>query len=484
MTNKTIPKFLMLIDGALTGGVNDGWLTSVNPANEQEIGRFAVAEAVDVERAALAAEKAQPAWEERSMTERARLVRETCRRLSERADEILSLEVRDTGNTIGRMKNDLAAAIGLVEYYIGVAPELKGETFPSPASILRFTLREPYGVVGRIAPFNHPLYFALTGLAGPLMAGNAVVIKPPEQSPLSASILAEACRDVLPAGVVNIVNGPGAVTGQALVQNPRIRRLAFTGSVPTGLAIQRAAAEVGIKHLSLELGGKNPMIVFPDVDLDAVADAAVAGMNFAWQGQSCGATSRLILHEDIHDQVLERVIARVGHILPGDPLDERSGMGPINSRAHYDRVLQHIANASEDGAQLVIGGRRPAGREFEQGYWIEPTVFSQVKPGMRLARQEIFGPVLAVMRWRSLDELVSLANDTEYGLAASVWTRDVAGALKLSRRIKTGVFGVNSNSWHAIGVPFGGAGNSGIGREECLEELLSYTEIKSIHVAL
>lgn len=473
---------LMLIDGEMVASESGEWMISLDPATEVEIGRVPVGTAEDVARAAQAAERAQPDWASRPVGERAALLREVARRLSERQDAILRLEVRDTGNTIGKMRGDLGAAVDRLNYYAGLGLEIKGETIPASRDMLHMTLREPYGIVGRIIPFNHPIYFAVSALAGPLIAGNSVLIKTPEQSPLSAMHLGEVCRDVLPRGVVNILSGPGAVTGDAIVRHPRIRRLAFTGSVATGLAIQRAAAEVCVKHVSLELGGKNPMIVFPEVDPEEAAAAAVAGMNFAWQGQSCGSTSRLMVHADIYDAVVSRVVALVGGLTIGDPLDQRSQMGPINSRRHYERVLRYIEIGKQDGATLAFGGRRPAGATFAKGYWVEPTVFTDATMNMRVAREEIFGPILSILRWRGVDEAVTLANATDYGLTAAIWTHDLRQALSVARRLDTGYVWINHSSAHHAGTPFGGTKNSGLGREECLEELLSYTQTKAIHI--
>jgi len=475
---------LMLIDGEMTASHSGQWLASVNPANEEPLGRVPLADAQDVGRAVDAAAAAQPGWNARPAGERAGLLREVARRLLERQEEILELEVRDTGNTIGKLRGDLGAAAGLLDYYAGLGLEIKGETIPASADTLHITLREPFGVVGRIVPFNHPIYFAISALAGPLTAGNAVIVKTPDQSPLSAAILGEVCRDVLPRGVVNIVSGTGIVTGDALVRHPRVRRIAFTGSVPTGLAIQRAAAEVCVKHISLELGGKNPMIVFPDMDPDKAADAAVAGMNFAWQGQSCGSTSRLMLHESLYDAVVERVAARVAALRLGDPLDEQSQMGPINSKRHYERVLHYVQAGKDDGARLVHGGNRPRGEPFSRGYWVEPTVFADATMDMRIAREEIFGPVLSILRWRTVEEAAAMANATEYGLTTALWTQDFKAAIALGQRIDCGYIWINGTPTHHKGTPFGGTRNSGIGREECLEELLSYTQTKAFHISM
>jgi betaine-aldehyde dehydrogenase len=477
-------KSRMLIDGELVESESGEWLESVNPANEEIIGYFPSASAADVHRAVAAAEKAQPAWADIAPAARAKLLRKVADGLRERSDELLHLEVIDTGNTITKMKGDVESAAFAMEFFAGLATEMKGESIPASSDSLHITLREPYGVVGRIVPFNHPIKFAAHAIAAPLMAGNTVVLKPPEQSSLSAEILSELCREFLPPGVVNIVTGNGMPTGDALVRHPSVKRIAFTGSVPTGMAIQRAAAESGVKAVTLELGGKNPLIAFPDMDADKIAEVAVAAMNFAWSGQSCGSTSRLLLHESLHAAVLKRILERVADLRMGDPLDPASQMGPLNSKRHYERVCAMVQSGIDDGATLKFGGKRPAGEAFKRGYWLQPTVFSDVTQGMRIAREEIFGPVLSVFSWRDEAEALALANSTDYGLTASIWTNDIKTALRMARKVKAGYVWINNASAHYYGTPFGGFKNSGLGREEGLDELLGYTETKTIHIKL
>ena len=474
----------MLIGGELVDSESRDLLESINPANEESLGYVPAASAADVDRAVAAAEAAHPAWVAIEPKERAKLVRKLAQAVRDNFDNILRIEVVDTGNTIAKMRADVATAGDTLDFYAGFATEIKGETIPASGKNLHFTIREPYGVVGRIIPFNHPIKFAANALAAPLMAGNCVVLKPPETSPLSATILGQICREILPPGVVNIVTGYGMPAGDALARHPQVKRLAFTGSVPTGKAIQRAAAEGGIKHVTLELGGKNPLIVFPDMDPDKVAQIAVAGMNFAWQGQSCGSTSRLLLHESLHKAVLERVVDRVAALKLGDPLDDKSQMGPINSKRHYERVCAMVQSGRDDGARLMTGGKRPGGADFKRGYWLEPTVFADVKPNMRIAREEIFGPVLSVFSWSDEGEAMKLANSTEYGLTASIFTNDIKTAFRAARAVKSGYVWINGASGHFYGTPFGGLKNSGIGREEGIDELLSYTEVKTVHVLL
>jgi len=475
----------MLIDGEMTvgaGGAAGVWIDSHDPATLEPIGRVPAATASDVDRAVRAAAKAQMDWAARSVWERAAALRALASAIRARGPEILNLEARDTGNTIGKLQADVQIAAGYLEYFAGLASELKGETIPATSKGLHLTLREPYGVVARIVPFNHPFMFAAAHLAAPLMAGNAVVVKTPETSPLTGSILGELCQSALPAGLVNILHGHGMPAGDALVRHPLVRRIGFTGSVATGLAIQRAAAESGVKHVTLELGGKNPFIVFPDADLDRVVEMAVAGMNFSWAGQSCGSTSRLLLHESIHDVVVERVGARLSTLRLGSPLDPSSEMGPVNSARHRDRIMALIDSARSEGARVVTGGGRPRGESFARGYWIEPTLFADVTPVMRIAREEVFGPVVCAQRFRTEEEAVAIANGTDFGLTAAVWTRDLPLALRMVRAVQAGTVWINTAGQHFVGTPFGGWKDSGLGGEECLDELFSYSQIKAVHV--
>lgn len=471
----------MLIGGRLVADGDHPWLEVVNPATEAVLGRVPQADARDVHAAVAAASAAFPGWAATEVRARAALLRTLAAALRERADTLTVMEVLDTGSTIGKMRSDVAKAADALEYFAGLGLELKGETVPATVANLHVGVREPYGVVGRMVAFNHPLYFTASRMAAPLMAGNTVVMKPPEQAPLTSTVLAELCAEIFPPGVVNIVTGP-AVTGDALVRHPDVRRLALIGSVPTGMAVQRAAAEVGVKHVTLELGGKNPMVVFPDADLDRVAAAAVSGMNFGHQGQSCGSVSRLFLHESVHDRVLEEVVDRVAALVVGDPLDAGSDMGAVVSRPHLDHVMGHIRDAQAEGARLVTGGARPEGEQFARGFWVRPTVFADVAPSMRVFREEVFGPVLSVIRWRDPAELLAMANGVQYGLTAAVWTEDLRTAVRTARSLAAGYVWVNGVSAHYPGCDFGGTKNSGVGTEEGLAELLSYTQTKMIHL--
>jgi len=474
----------MLIGGQLVESSDGTWLQSTDPASEEVIGRVPDATPQDVETAVAAAEAAQPGWQALSIAERADCLNRLTEALLKRSEEVLEVEVADTGNTITPMRKDLTSGIARIRYFIGIAYEQKGHSIPASPQGIHFTVREPYGVVARIIAFNHPIYFALCGIGAPLMAGNTMLIKPSEQSPISASILGEIAAEVLPPGVLNILTGAGPKVGEAIARHPRIKRLSFVGSAATGMRVQRTAAEAAVKHVTLELGGKNPFIVFPDADPARVADAAVGGMNFGWQGQSCGSTSRVLVHESLYETVTEAIVERVRKIRVGSPFDEASQMGPINSAAHYAKVTGYIERGRQEGATLLAGGQRPAGAGFNRGYWLEPTVFGDVEPHMAIAREEIFGPVLSLMRWRDTEDMMRVANGVDLGLTAAVWSNDIGNAMRTARRLQAGYIWINGVGAHVPAMPYGGYKNSGTGRERGVEELLSYTEEKAIHIML
>lgn len=472
----------MLVGSSLRPSASNEWLDSINPADESLLCRVPKGTAADIDEAVGAAKSAQARWATISVAERANYLKEVAEELLGRQDEITRAEVLDTGNTIAAMKTDVINAAEKLRFFAGLAYETKGRTIPSTTGNLHYTVHEPYGVVGRIFAFNHPLSMAVGAIAAPLMAGNAVVEKPAEQTPLTATLLAEIVHSVLPHGLVSIVTGTGEEAGDALVRHKDVKRLAFIGSVETGMKIQNRASEVAVKNVSLELGGKNPMIVFPDVDFDAAVSAAIRGMNFSWQGQSCASTSRLFVHDSMYDKFIDAIGRKVDDIKVGQPLDPSSGMGPVVSKEQYRKVTDFIASGVQDGARLVAGGGRPDGDEFKKGFWIKPTIFADVSLEMRIAKYEIFGPVLSVFRWKDLDETVEAMNSVDYGLTAAVWTNDISLALKTANRIKSGHIWINGVSNRFRGVPYGGFKNSGVGRDSGSEELLSYMEEKSINV--
>lgn len=475
----------MLVGGEPSPAASGEVFDTENPATGQQLATVPDAGPSDVDAAVRGGELAQREWAASDVRERGRLLRGLAGVLRENAEELGTLDALDSGHPVTAMIGDVRGAATAIENYADWALRLGGEVIPASTGHLNYTVREPYGVVARIVPYNHPAMFAATSVAGPLLAGNAVVLKAAPQTPLSALRIAELFGELLPAGLLSVLTGAGSRTGELLVRHPSVRRIAFTGSVAAGQAVLAGAASAGIKQVSLELGGKNAAVVCPDADLDEAAAGAVRGMNFHWTGgQSCGSTSRLLLHESIGAEVLDRVRERLATIRLGDPLDPATEMGCLVSAAQWDKVMHFIEAGGVDGARLLAGGGRPPGAGFASGHWVAPTLFDRVDPGNRIATEEIFGPVLSVLTFADEQEAVRVANGVPYGLTASVWTDDLNRAHRLTRKLAAGYVWVNDASRHFTGLPFGGVKSSGLGREECVEELLSYTETKSVHVAL
>ncbi|MGO1834189.1 MAG: aldehyde dehydrogenase family protein [Actinomycetaceae bacterium] len=471
----------MLIDGELRAASGGATFLSYDPFSRVPVAAVPDASPDDVDAAAEAAASARADWRKATAIERARLVLRFADLVEEHAEELALLDAIDAGSPISNARLDVEIALAQMRMYAGFALEMKGQTIPATGG-LHLTVREPVGVVAKIWPYNHPLMF-FCRIAAPLVAGNPVIAKPPEAAPLSPLALGELAAQVFPPGVVNVVVGDGAATPDRLVRHPAVRRIGFIGSEPTGRAIQRAAAESGVKHVTLELGGKNAMVVFPDADLDAAAAGAVDGMNFTWSGQSCGSNSRLLVHRDIHDALLAKVADRVRARHQDDPLAEASEQGTMINEAQYDKSLGFIETARGEGARVVVGGGRPEGERFREGLFVEPTVLADVSPSSRIGQQEVFGPVLSVLPFTDEDEALAVANGVEYGLTASVWTRDLDRALRMARGFEAGFVWINGSGAHYPNVPYGGVKRSGVGgKEECLEELLSYTEEKVINI--
>jgi acyl-CoA reductase-like NAD-dependent aldehyde dehydrogenase len=475
----------MLVGGELRPATGGESYTTESPSLEERLAEVPAASASDVDTAVRAADASAADWGARPVQERAAIVRRMAEVLVEHEDELAVLDALDGGNAVAAMRNDIRLTAEQMGMYADWALELKGETIPATADHLHYSVREPYGVVARIVPYNHPALFTAARSAAPLIAGNAVIVKCADQTPLSSLRIAELFADLIPPGVFSVLSGYGTIAGDALARHPLVRRIAFTGSVATGLAVQRAAAETCVKHVTLELGGKNPMIVFPDADLDSAVNGAVRGMNFHWTGgQSCGSTSRLLLHESMVREFVPRLLEQIETIRVGDPLVEATEMGSMVSRVQYDKVMTYIQSAKEDGAELLIGGGRPDGSTFERGHFVAPTVFAAVTPQMRIAREEIFGPVLSILTYRDHDEAIAIANGVDYGLTASIWTRDLMTAHRTARQLKAGYIWVNDSSRHFGGTSFGGFKNSGVGREEGVHEVLDFTQLKTINVSL
>lgn len=482
MSNEFLPTTGMLIDGELIQASDGATLPSVNPATEQPIGSLPDATAEDVDKAVRAAERSSTAWQDLAWTERSKVLRQYAQVLEDNLDELAHLDTIDSGNPIGSMRADVRGAAEEIRYFAGLAGETKGRTIPSGSGALTYTEFVPYPVVARIVPFNHPIKFAAAKCAAPLAAGCPVVVKPGEQTSLSALRLGELVKNLFPAGVFNVITGRGAVAGAALAGHDRVPRVAFTGSVATGQRVAALGAQ-GVKHLSLELGGKNPLIIFPDADVAVTAKAAVGAMNLArCMGQSCGSASRIFVHEDVSEEFLSGLVEAVAGLRVGDPLDPATDMGPLAFKEHYDKVVGLIAAGVDEGAKLVYGGGRPPG--LERGFYLEPTVFTQVDMSMRIAREEIFGPVMSVLTWHDYEDMIEQVNSLDVGLTGNIWTNDISLALRTARRIQSGYISINGTGKRPTGSPFGGFKLSGIGKESSLDELLSYGREQSVTVTL
>src|SRR5215472_14007435 len=454
---------------------------TVNPGTGESLGPVADASAADVDAAVAAAKSAFEQWKNVLPLERAKLLRRIATVLREHAEELAMIDAADCGNPFTEMVSDANVAAGQMEFFAGLVTEVKGSSIPMGPDVMNFSVREPYGVVGRIIPFNHPFMFCAGKSAAPLATGNTVVMKPPEQAPLSSFRLAELIEGVLPPGVFNVVPG-GREAGSALAAHPGVAMIALIGSVPTGRAVMKAASDT-LKPVMLELGGKNALIAFADADPDEVAGGVIGGMNFTWCGQSCGSTSRAFIHEKIYDAVLDRVKKKVTHYKPGIPTDPSTTMGAIISKAQFDRVMRYIDSARQEGAELITGGGPPRDPALANGFYIEPTIFAVTEKN-RIAREEIFGPVLSIFKWSDEAAMLEQVNSVEYGLTASIWTNDLSTAMRAAKAVQSGFVWINEVSRHFLGVPFGGYKQSGIGREEGFAELMSFTQEKDIHVRL
>jgi betaine-aldehyde dehydrogenase len=472
--------------GAYYGGAwhkpkNGREVDTINPGTGESLGAVADCGADDIAAAVAAAKKAYDDWRNVPPLERARMLKRIAAILREHGEELAMIDAADCGNPYHEMVRDAAVGAAQIEFYAGLVTEMKGDSIPMGPDVINFTVREPRGVVGRIIPFNHPFMFCAGKAAAPLATGNTVVMKPPEQAPLSSLRLAELVAGVLPPGVFNVVPG-GREAGSALASHPDVAMIALIGSVPTGRAVMKAASDT-LKAVMLELGGKNALIAYPDADPDEVAGAVIGGMNFTWCGQSCGSTSRAFIHEKIYGAVIEKVKQKITHFKPGIPTDPATTMGAIISKTQFDRVMSYIDSARQEGAELIAGGGPPTDKALAKGFYIEPTVFAVTEKN-RIAREEIFGPVLSVFRWSDEATMLKIVNAVEYGLTASIWTDDISTAHRTAAAVQAGFVWINEVSKHFLGAPFGGFKQSGVGREECIEEMLAYTQEKNIHIKL
>ena len=477
----------MLIGGEWVAAADGRTFTVENPAKRGSvIAEVPRASAADVDAAVRAAAAAFEKWRATHWKDRSRALLAIADDIEAGAEGIartLSLEIGNAIRPVSRP--EVRSVVEVFRYFGGVASELKGETIPLGEHMLSYTLREPYGVVGAIVPWNVPLVLSAVKIGPALAAGNTMVLKPSADAPLAVLELARICHAHLPQGVLNVVTGTGDECGAALAAHPLVRKLSFTGNTETGKSVMRAAAE-RIAAVSLELGGKSPAIVFADADDDKTADGVIAGMRFTRQGQSCTAGSRLFLHEQVFDSFLSKLTKKLSALRIGDPLDESTDMGPIVNRRQFERVCGFIEEGSrQSGARTVMGGLPPREGPLASGYFVEPTVIANVRNDWRIAREEVFGPVLVAIPWRDEDDAVRMANETHFGLAAYVWTRDISKGLRTAQRIEAGWVQVNQGLGQFPGQSYGGYKQSGIGREYSLEGMLDgYTQRKNVTVNL
>jgi aldehyde dehydrogenase (NAD+) len=471
----------LFIGGQFVDGAEGATIEVLDPHDCSVLAEVAEARAPDVDRAVEAAAAAFPAWSATAAAERGRLLLRLADAIEEHGDELAELESRDTGHPVRDSRGlDVPRTAATFRYFGGIADKVQGSVVPVEPGFLNYVQREPLGVVGQIVPWNFPLMFCGWKLGPALAAGNTVVLKPAELTPLSSLRLAELLVEVgLPSGVVNIVPGYGPTAGQHLAEHPGVAKIAFTGSTATGRRIVEASAG-NVKRIQLELGGKGANVVFADADLEAARNGSAFAI-FHNQGQACIAGSRLVLHEAIAGEFLAGFLDLARSIRLGHPLDPATEMGPLTSPMHRDRVLSYVKVARDEGAEVLTGGHTPDASELAAGCYVEPTVV-RADPAARVSREEVFGPFVTVTTFRTDDEAVALANATEYGLGAGLWTRDLSRAHRMARAFRSGMVWINSYKRVNPGSPFGGVGQSGYGREMGFEAMHEYTEAKSVWV--
>ncbi|KRD06137.1 aldehyde dehydrogenase [Mycobacterium sp. Root265] len=476
----------MFINGHWVPSESGGWSDVTTPVlRGHVIGRTPDASAVDIDRAVQAARQAFPAWRGAHFTDRQRALARIADSLQARTEEFARLTALDTGNAIRtQARPEVTATVNLFRYFAGVAGEVKGSVLPAGNNQLQYTRQEPLGVVGCILPWNSPLMIAGFKFPAALAAGNTLVVKAAEAAPLSLLLLAEVCAEHLPAGVFNVVTGRGAVAGEALTTHPLVDKVSFTGSTEVGKQVARKAGD-RLAHVSLELGGKNPSIVFPDAaDDDDLVDNLLISSRVHRQGQSCTAGSRLLIHTSVYDNVLSRLTDLLARQVIGNPLDEATDIGAIINETQFASVSAYVDEGlAAPGVEAVLDGN--AAEVSAEGYYLAPTVFSGADNSWRLAREEIFGPVLVALPWTQRDEVIKMANDSHYGLAAYIWSHNLDDALTTAHALETGWVQVNQGGGQVVGQSYGGYKQSGLGREVSLEGMIAgFTQTKQINVRI
>jgi betaine-aldehyde dehydrogenase len=461
-----------------------GTIEPYSPCDGTLLGEFVDASAADVDAAVESAYSAFPAWRDTDPQLRVAAVRKMAAIIRSNASDLGLLETVDTGNPLRAMLGDVNWAANLAEFYAGIMTEVKGTSFMTAPGMVDFTMRQPFGVVVSMSAFNHPLLNIITQNVPALLTGNTIVHKPSPVTSLSALRLAELVEGVCPAGVFNMMTG-GAGTGAALTAHLKTHFVTLIGSVPTARKILRSAAD-RIKHSLMELGGKNALVALPDADPVKVAAGLCAGMGLTTtSGQGCTTTSRAFIHDDIYDATLDAILTQVRKLRCGDPTRMDTQVGAMSSREHHAKVMDYLRIGKEDGGRLMCGGGRPDDPDLHsEGLFIEPTVFADVTQEMRIAQDEIFGPVIAVMRWNDEERMIAEVNSVDYGLTGAVWTNDLAAAHRIAARMDVGFMWVNQAAAMTPGAPFGGVKQSGIGRAMCVEQLLGMTQIKNVHIKL
>lgn len=451
-----------------------------NPATEVPFAEIAEAQKEDVDKAVKAATKAFETWSKLPVAERVKYIHKIAQALDKNREKIALTNTLETGKPIRESRLvEVGGSIKTLEYYAGISNQLNGESMSISEAQLSVTIKEPIGVVGHIIPWNFPLLLSFWKIAPALVAGCTIVLKPAEHTPCGISEVAKLCTKAgLPDGVLNIVPGDGAVAGQALVEHPGIAKVAFTGSTQVGKIVMKTAADT-IKRVSLELGGKAPCIVFDDVDIDNCIEATLRG-GFFNQGENCTAVTRLLLHEKIYDNFLSKFIKRVKKIKMGDPLKDDTEIGAVISKEHFETVKSYFQKGKNEGGKVLSGGKRPT--KFKKGYFFEPTVLGNVDPKATIAREEIFGPIVAVIPFKTEAQAVRIANDTVYGLAGGIWTQDIKRALRVAKSINAGYLWVNTYGGIVPETPYGGHKQSGIGKELGKDGLNMYLESKTVNI--